>query len=213
MMEENDLKQLWLGKGNEPHLEINNDILMNSLTKRMKNMEKQIRRRDYREIIAAICLIPLFTWWSIIFPQWLAKAGCMVIAATCVFVIITLGRARKVKVKEDISSEMKMHLITSRQLLLQQIRLLNSVVWWYLLPFFAGVALFNFGTVKGTVNKILWTVIIAGLYAYIYYLNKRAVKKHLLPMEETVSKMLRDLSDVETASRQNGDNATNSIEQ
>jgi Flp pilus assembly protein TadB len=109
-------------------------------------------------------------------------------------------RARRVNVQNDIASEVQHKLLVSRQLLRQQIKLLQTILWWYLLPFFVGVILFYFASVTSTLSKVIYIVIVAAVYGYIYYLNRRAVERHLKPLEESLTKTLNDLSGSEPGS-------------
>jgi hypothetical protein len=203
MMDEDNLKQLWLNSGKEHRVEINNDMLIASLANKLKGIEKKIRRRDRREIFICVCLIPLFGWWTITVPQLQGKIGCIIIIAACLLVIFKLMRARRINIQNGIASEVQHKLIVSQQLLRQQIKLLQTILWWYLLPFFPGVMLFYFASVTSTLSKVIYIILVAAVYGYIYYLNKRAVKKHLKPLEERVTKILNDLSAPESESQLN----------
>ncbi|MEP7110950.1 MAG: hypothetical protein ABI760_23345 [Ferruginibacter sp.] len=127
-------------------------------------------------------------------PQLLAKIGAGIIIINCVLVIFKLIRAGKVNVQEDISSEIKYHLVVSLKRVRQQITLSETVLWWYLLPFFIGVMCFFYAFPLTLLSKVVYTVLVAVLYSFIYYLNKRVVKKQLKPLEEKLKKALDDLT-------------------
>lgn len=192
-MDENTLKQLWLNSTREQRVEINGEKLLESINQKILNMDKLIRRRDRLEIFVSVCMIPLFGWWLITVPQILGKVGAGIIMAACLLVIFRLIYARKVNVKEEITSAIRYHLMVSLQRVRQQIKLLSTVLWWYLLPFFIGVICFYYSYPTTLISKVVYTIIVATLYGYIYYLNKRAVKKHLKPLEENLKKALDEL--------------------
>src|SRR5215471_8791833 len=197
-MDENNLKQLWLNSGGEQKVEINTEKLVESLSQKSSSVEQRIKKRDRREIFIGICMIPLFGWWMISVPQLLGKIGAAIIVAACFLVIFKLVRAKKTNRKQDVTSEIRHSLVISHQLLNQQIKLLNTVLWWYFLPFFIGVTCFYFSAVNSILSRLIYTIVTATAYGYIYYLNKRAVKKHLKPLEENLTKVLQDLSVLET---------------
>jgi len=203
IMDEDDVKQLWLNSGKEHSVEINNDKLVESLTNKLKGIEKKIGRRDVGEIFICICLIPLFAWWAITVPQLLGKIGCIIIVAACLLIIFKLVNEKRVHVQNDVASAVQHKLIVSQQRLRQQIKLLQTVAWWYLMPSFIGVILFYFATSTSALSKVIYTIIVATTYSYIYYLNKRAVKKQLKPLEERLAKLLTDLSASEPGSTDN----------
>ena len=71
-----------------------------------------------------------------------------------------------------------------------QIRLLKSVAWWYLLPLFIGVILHNLGGEGGFLSKLLYFAFVLALYGFIYWLNQRAVKTNLLPLKRGLQALL-----------------------
>lgn len=196
-MDDNTLKQLWLHSNKEQRIEINTEKLLENLNRKTLKMNKFIRRRDRLEIFLSACMIPLFGWWLLVVPQLSVKIGSGIIVMTCVLVIFKLIRARKVKIKEEISSPLKYNLMISLQSVTQQRKLLDTVLWWYLLPFFIGVVCFFYSYSTTILSKIIYTVILTALYGYIYFLNKRAVKKHLIPLENNLIKALDELSSEE----------------
>jgi Flp pilus assembly protein TadB len=191
-MDEDEVKRLWSNIATE-RIEINNDILIESLDDKLKKIERKVRRRDRREIFVCICLIPLFGWWVITVPPMLSKIGALIVVLACLLVVFKLVYARRVTVTEDIASEIGHRVTVSLQLLKQQITLLQTVLWWYLLPFFVGIILFYFGLVTSVLSKAIYSLIVAVAYGYIYYLNKRAVRNHLKPLEEQLTNILNDL--------------------
>jgi hypothetical protein len=193
-MDENKLKQLWLNSNKEQRIEINSEKLLETINQKILNMDKLIKRRDRLEIFLAVCMIPLFGWWLIAVPQILIKIGSGIITAACLLVIFKLVSARRVNIKEEIASATKYHLMVSLQRVRNQIKLLNTVLWWYFLPFFIGVICFFYSYSLTVISKAVYTIIVAALYGYIYYLNKRALKKHLKPLEDNIKKALDELS-------------------
>ena len=192
------MKKLWLNSVKEHRVEINNDELVQSLGVKLRQMEKRVRRRDRREIFICVCMIPIFVWWTITVPQVAGKIGCVIIVATCVLVIYKLVRAKKINVKEDAALDIGRSLAVSLELLKRQIKLLQTILWWYLFPFFVGVTLFYFASATGIASKVIYTIIVIALCGYIYYLNISAVKKHLKPLQERLTKILNELSTSES---------------
>ena len=200
-MDEDSIKELWLSASNEREVEINAEILIDSLAKKIKQTERTVRRRDRREIVIGLLMIPLFGWWCVTIPQLFAKIGSAIIVAACLFVIFKLVRARRVGGKEDATSDIRYNLSVSLQLLKRQIKLLDTVLWWYLLPFFTGVIFFYFSLVSNTLGRVVYAFVVVAAYGYIYYLNKRAVRKYLRPLEKNLTKILDDLALSETLAR------------
>jgi Flp pilus assembly protein TadB len=193
-MDENTLKQLWLDSDKEQKVEIDAQKLLESISKKISNMERLIKRRNRLEIFLAISMMPLFGWWLVVVPLLLVKIGAAIILLSCVLVIFRLTYAGKINIKVDTTSEIKLHLLVSLQRTRQEIRLHNTVLWWYLLPFFIGIICFFYAYLVTLLSKGIYTIIVAALYSYIYYLNKKVVKRKLKPLEDNLLKALDELS-------------------
>lgn len=74
-----------------------------------------------------------------------------------------------------------------------QIRLLSSVLWWYIAPLLAGLLLMTVGDNGWSVFTFVYgTVVIAGAAA-IYVMNQRAVERDLRPRRETLTQLLNQV--------------------
>ena len=156
-------------------------------------MKKQVQWRDAGEISISICLIFLFGWWLIVVPLLLAKIGSAIITAGCIFALFRIINASRIHLKKDAFSGIKFNLLVSLQGVRKQKKLLGSVLWWYLLPFFIGVNCFYYAYAKTIASKAIYTIIVAVLYGYIYWLNQRAIKRHFNPLEEKILQALDEL--------------------
>lgn len=195
-MEDSTLKQLWLDAGQQQKLEINTGKLIESIHHKVAVLENQIKKRNALEIIVSLFLILQFGWFLLTLPQTLGKVGAAIIIANCILVIFRLIYASKINVIENAALEINQHLKDSLQQVRKQIALLNTVLWWYLLPFFIGVICFYYSFPVSFLGKGIYTLLIIALYYYIYYLNKRVVSKTLKPLEGSIVKALEELAEV-----------------
>ena len=193
-MDEDSLKRLWSDSNKEQKVTINPEILIDSIHHKSSYMENKIKQRDRSETSVAIFMILVFGGLFFVFPQVLAKIGAVIIILSCTLIIFRLIRARKVNEKQETSSEIKHHLLVSLQQVRQQINLLNTVLWWYLLPLFIGVLCVYYGLSKSLISRVVYTVIVMVMYGYIWYLNKEAVRKKLKPLEADITQTLKELS-------------------
>ena len=193
-MDESNLKQWWLNSSASQKVEVDTEKLLVNINQKMIKMKKTIKRRDRLEITVAACMIPLFVYMVINSPALLAKVGAAVIAGTCILVIFKLARARRISVKEDAASPIRHQLLVSLQQLNQQIQLVSTVLWWYLLPFFVGVTCLFYSASYSALNKAVYTAAVMILYGYIYYLNRKTLKKHLIPLHKNLTKALDEFA-------------------
>jgi hypothetical protein len=139
-------------------------------------------------------MMPLFGWWLVAVPLILVKIGAGILLLSCVLVVIRLSYARKINVNEDTSSAIKYHLTVSLERVRSEIKLHDTVLWWYLLPFFIGIICFFFAYLVTFLSISIYSILVAALYAYIYYLNKKVVKRNLRPLEANILRALTELS-------------------
>jgi hypothetical protein len=193
-MDEDTLKKLWMKAGNEQEVRINPEKLIESVKKKLLKMEKLIKRRDRLEIIFALTMFALFTWWLIVVPILAVKIGSAIILLACLLVIFRLVRASRVHLKERSTSDIKNELMISLVLVRNQINLLSTVLWWYLLPFFVGIVCIFYAYLHSVLSFSIYTLIVALVYAYIWYGNKKSVKNHLQPLEKNLTRIIDELS-------------------
>jgi hypothetical protein len=193
---DNDLQQLWIRSESGIRIDINHSKLMESLLRKTQRMDKHVRNRDIREISLSVLMFLVFGWWMIGMPPefLMAKTGAAIILGGCVLIIIRLLLARKIKKTDGFASGLSQYLQISLEKVRKQIRLLNTVFWWYLLPFYTGVVLIFLSFKASPVFKIIFLGVLTAVYAYIFYINKAAVKKTLVPMENNILKALKELS-------------------
>ena len=157
-------------------------------------MKKQITWRDRREISVCILMIILFSSLLCVVPTVLGKIGMGILVASCLLTIFKITNARKNKMQEDDTSEIKQHLAIALSQVRQQIDLLTKVLWWNLLPFYVGIICFLFSLPMSFAMKVILSCSIAVCYTCIYNLNLNAVKRQLRPLEEDIIEVLKELS-------------------
>jgi hypothetical protein len=194
-MNEQIIKDWWLAAGQDQSIGINPIALAESIHKKIAAMEKQVRRRNFIEILVCLIMIPIFVWQFIKLPQIIGKTGSAIIVLACILVIFKLFVSGRLKTDHDNTSEMAVHLQWSLKQVKQQIRLLESVIWWYLLPFFVGVLCFFYAFPVSIIIKILYSISVAIGYSYIYIINKRVVSRNLKPLESGIKNALAHLTD------------------
>lgn len=193
-MEDHTLKQLWLHSCESQQLDINPDQLLQSIDLSVAKMERLVRRRDRREIGAAVCMIPIFLYCMFIFVNPFAKTGAAIITAGCLLSIARILRAKKAIVREDASSAVIFYLQVSLKKVQNQVKLPDTVLWWYLLPLSTGVLCLFYSFSMPIAIKIIYTIVVVAMGGFIYFLNKRAVRKYLRPLEQSLTSALNKLS-------------------
>lgn len=194
-MNEQEAKDLWKGQNVEGQSAPTDIAQIAAMNTRMSGFDRTITGRDYVEIAACVFNV-LFFGWNLIFRHHsaLTQAGCVVIIVGSVFIgwKLIASKHRLAKAKPDapvldaVTAELKK--------VENQIGLLKSVAWWYLLPLFVGVLMFSWGGSGGVVFKVVYSVSILALFVFIHWLNQRSVRNNLLPLKTELDALLHSVA-------------------
>jgi hypothetical protein len=193
-MNEQDLKNIWQSSGNQDRVQFDKTKLIADLELNLNQLKKSIRHRDWREIGVAIMMIPLFGFTAYKIPFMLSKVGAIIIVGWCMLLIVRLVMAKKNKVIMPTESYMN-YLLKSRAYLQAQKELLDTVLYWYILPSVTGVLLFFMGFGLSTAQRIIFSGVTLGLGIFTYLLNKHAVRKGILPRLHRIDDIIKNLKE------------------
>jgi len=195
-----DLKEEWQQEIEPAKCEDHLKALVDEVKTKTLKIDKEIKRRDILEILIALLLIPFWVYGLFSSAGNIQSIGLWVLIIACLFIPYKLIKAKQVSPTKDAS--VKGFLIKEQEKLKLQNDLVNSVVWWYLLPLLTGIILVTLG---GTVNEFGVPQITEQLAIYysflgllciaVYLLNKRAANKKFAPLLKQVEKKLAQLDD------------------
>jgi hypothetical protein len=155
-------------------------------------LDRQIGRRDRREAIVAIVVAILF--FPILFTgPWLARAGVLVVLGAFALIMRKLGAARHIEAAERADISLRELLTTERMKLDGQIRLLESVVSWYILPPVAGAMMIVIGLEGWSWFTVGYASFALALSVWIYRLNQRAARHELHPRRAELDRLIQEL--------------------
>jgi hypothetical protein len=192
-MIEDELVKIWQSSPNQERVKFERSRLMIDLQSSLDRFHKLIRNRDLTETIAAIIVIPVFAYYVYIIPHTLSKIASGLISLWAIYVIVRLRNVRKHK-PGAFTETYHNYLYQTRAYINVQKKLLDTVLYWYLVPGFAFILLFlaGFIGIPGKETYIIKTgagAVVVGIIAY--FLNRRAVKKHILPRLEKVDELIK----------------------
>jgi len=168
--------------------------LLNVVQHRCTGMERTIHGRDVREILAAVFVVGAFaSMWPIYRSSPVAILGVTLICLGAALIIYVLLSARK---PEPLSFDASVLDFTRNRLawLDGQIRLLRTVVWWYVAPLCTGLLLLHWG-----INRGAWLVfglqalIVIAVAAGVVVLNQWAVRHSLQPVRDELARLIEAL--------------------
>jgi len=190
-MNEDALKKLWREQNFRSSPALPDEAQIALMKTRMKGFDKTISWRDYGEVAACIFII-VFFGWNLIFRNnsVLTQAGCIVLIASAVFIAWKLIGSKRRLPKAEPDAPVFDAAKVELQKIENQIRLLKSIAWWYLLPLFVGVMMHYWGAAASFGSKLGFSATVLVVYIFIYWLNQRAVNKKLLPLKRELESLI-----------------------
>ncbi len=193
-MNELDLKQLWQQQTLGFPSRVSNEELVRQMKRKMKRFDRTIFWRDVRETGACVVLIILSGRTLLHRAPVLVHAGNLVIILACLFIAVKLTVARRAQHAWLNPRSVRDFLVGEAAKVERQIHLLQTVLWWYILPLFFGATLAALGSTPGRLFPkllLLLSFILVGWF--IRWLNQYAVRKSLLPLKNELTKSLNSV--------------------
>lgn len=172
------------GAGNSNGNGNGTDGVMAVIAARERALTAAVRFRDLIESVAALTLMPLFSW-----AAWHeGRAGNLVSALAAVFlvlwalvVILMLRRARRRLPVLRPDTDLRRYLLAERDALQAQYRLLDRILGWYVAPCALGVIVFFVGIAGMGPASLLYATLVLGLGAGIWRWNRHVARVRYAP--------------------------------
>jgi hypothetical protein len=141
-------------------------------------------------VVVAVLFIPL-----LVAGPWLARAGVVVVLGALALIHARLGAARRADTAERADRLLSEPLKTERAKIDGQIRLLESVMSWYIVPLAIGALMVDAAVTGVSWFTLVYTSFIVVLSVLIYRINQRAVRSQLRPRREEVDRLIQQLKE------------------
>ncbi len=188
-MNEDNLKSLWKNSSQKETISFNQYKIVSEMNDKMIEFEKSIKKRNMREIIAAIVVIIFFSIQTIRYELFLQKLGAGLAVLAAVFIIFKLLHIQNSKKPITLTGSIKEQLQHSKDYLLREQKLLKSVLFWYVLPLMVPLFIITIGSDYPLGIQIAYLVFILGVSIFVYYINHKAAKKldtQLLELDDAI---------------------------
>ena len=212
-MTEQELREIWMNSSQVERIQVDLSRLVIDLKNKLNRIEKVIRNRDIREIVAACIGIPMFAYFAYEIPFPITRIASILTVVWSVYVIYRFRKLQLSRKNENLTLPFKSQLENQKTNMLAQHRFLDTVLYWYAGPPF----LLNVAFILGLDNtatfsyssglkehlpfdsgsKIALIVGLAFFYAFVVWLNKRAVKKTLNPLIADIQRIQDQLEEGE----------------
>lgn len=161
-----------------------------------RRLDRRIRRRDARELIAAVIGGLLIAPGMLRGPL-LSRIGAAIVIGGLVVIAVRLMRARNV---DSAASDASLPVVAALEAELRrveaQIALLVSVLWWYVTPVLAGAFMIVAGRLGASRITLAYGVAVMLLAWGIVALNARAARRVLYPRRAELRALLAQFDDV-----------------
>ena len=177
MNSHDELRDLWCGQ--PPASEKKGEDMLAMVQRRMQRFDRTVAARNWRESIAGGIVILFFGWCALITHDELMRAGYFVIVAGSAWMIYCLLRfGRSGPSGEELNQDSGSYTRALLERYDRQIRLLKSVLYWYLLPVYVGLLITTSALIREHIRKgtfswadFLAPVIYSTFFACVWWLN------------------------------------------
>lgn len=205
-MKEQDLKQLWKNSSKTAEISFDTPQLINNFKIRMEDRELIVRRRDRREIIGAFIGIFGFGYSFYAYSNIISQIGSIIGLLSLFYIIYKLRSNRKSKFLRELFLPIHEQLVYQKQFMLNQFKLLDTVLYWVSMPIFIANTLLIWGVSKPEQSltileqlttkweaKLIITLIFAIIFGYIGWMNKKAAQINWEPLIKQIDTILENL--------------------
>jgi hypothetical protein len=205
-MKDENLINIWKRSDFDVRFEFDKDSLVKELKTKVSTIDRNIKIRNFIEILVAVLFMPVFAYLLYEVPYYLFKLGCFTMLLWLFYLIYKLVSIRKYKPKNQDQLSLKLNLNNQKIYLYKEIDLLNSVLYWYLLPPFIGQILMLLGLnfhrqvewnnqflldflPTHIISQIAYMIFLTLLYYWIYKKNKAAIEKDIRPIIKEIDQL------------------------
>ncbi|HKK28653.1 MAG TPA: hypothetical protein VKB18_11265 [Gemmatimonadota bacterium] len=186
-------RKAWSEIGSGPEGLPDGEELLERVKASSEAFDRRIRRRDLREIGAAVFVVLAFGYEAVTAASTLTRAGAAIVIAGALLVIWKLRRARPDPEPEAEGRPVADRLRRSLGDVERQLELHETVLWWYLAPLVAGSVLFVAGLGSALWATALTLTLIGVVSVWVLRINRRLVRNDLRPRRERLAALLREL--------------------
>lgn len=155
--------------------------------RRAKRVRSRILLRDGIESVVALALVPFAVGWLLAAVHTHAVVLAMsfvLMVAWLLYVPWRLWQTRRQLPNHDAGLPLQRYLELERQAMLAQARMLKSVAWWYVMPFFVIMTSQTLAASGPTLGALAYLAAVLVFCLLIVRLNRRAARhilRHRIP--------------------------------
>ena len=182
-MNDLELKQLWQRQSLPSPPPASDREIIDQMKRKLRRFDRNIFWRDVREIAACLFLIVWFGFGLGHKASALTHLGNIIVMLSCVFIAAKLLAARREQRAFLNPRSVREFLLGETAKVSRQIRLLQTVLWWYLLPILCGAMIAVLGGPHSLVRKMIVLLSFIPIGWFVHWLNQYAARRVLQPLK------------------------------
>jgi hypothetical protein len=194
-MNDDALKKIWRDQPLPLPPPLGGPEAIASMNRKMRRFDRTIWWRDLREVAAGIFIVVVFSWYFFRFPMPMARVGCVITVLSAIFIDWRLLSSKRRAARSSLNASVMEALQVELRKVENQIRLLRSVLWWYILPLTVGATVFFAGVNRDAVARAVFIAFAVLMGLGLNWLNQWAVRKQLMPLKEELESLLGNSTD------------------
>jgi hypothetical protein len=189
-----DMKQEWGAQQDAELVRLSPEEILLHVKAESRRLERQVRFRDWREIVAAAAALVIIVPGAI-HANLVTRIGTVALVAAFALMGFALFRARRVAGPGSMEMSVAEVLRHERSRVEAQVRLLEGVMRWYLGPIFIALVTIVAGRAGLSVFTDGFAAGMAILSLVIYRLNRTAARTYLRPRLDELSHLLAEMGE------------------
>ena len=158
--------------------------MLELVEKQMRSFDGKISARNLREYIGGGLVAVIFLWIAFHSPTPLIRAGALLVVASGLWIVFYLRSYGRPSAPPDPSQNLADYQRALVERYDQQIRLLRSVKFWYLLPMYIGLLVMSVGLAKQhsgplVLSDFLAPAIYTAIFIALWWLNEVSAVQRL----------------------------------
>ena len=193
---EDELIKIWQSSNNQERIKFNKSKLMIELQSSLERLHRWWKYLELVEVISAIIIILAFTLITYHSPYTTTKIASVLIILFGINILIKVLGIKKFK-PSDLEENYLEYLNKTKEYLEAQKKLLDTAVYWVVLPIYPILLLFFIAFWDIPEQRYLIALIYLaaiGMGIYGYFLNKRRVKNEINPRIARVNQLINELN-------------------
>ena len=193
-MIEDELIKIWQSSGSQERIKFEKSKLMIELQSSLKRLDKWWNYIELSETVLAVFGVLLSTFLLFKIPFILTKIALALMIICAVYLIIKYRGVKKFQ-PSDLENNYLNYLKKNREYLQAQKRFLKTYFYWGILPVYPIMLLFTISVWEKVPIHLIVLINVAaiGIGIYGYFLNKKRVKREIIPRISGINELINQL--------------------